>query len=125
MTWYRLVLWVSIIFSGRVLHIVTFLYDILNVIHNGGDDAMQWSEVRRLFPNQFVKLQVLHSYVKNGQEIVEDVAVIEPVADALATKELLKSKDDQLVFHTAHEHIILEIRRDVGLQVDLLPLVLK
>ena len=86
---------------------------------------MQWSEVRRLFPNQFVKLQVLHSYVKNGQEIVEDVAVIEPVADALATKELLKSKDDQLVFHTAHEHIILEIRRDVGLQVDLLPLVLK
>ncbi|MBP1971511.1 hypothetical protein J2Z83_003662 [Virgibacillus natechei] len=44
------------------------------------------------------------------------MAVITPVSDHLATKELLKSKGDELVYHTANESIVLEIRQDVGLR---------
>lgn len=77
---------------------------------------MKWSEVRKLYPNQFVKLKSLSSHVENGQEIIDDMAVVSPVPDEMATKELLNSKGDELVYHTIHENIILEIRQDVGLR---------
>ncbi|MFD2654908.1 hypothetical protein [Gracilibacillus thailandensis] len=77
---------------------------------------MKWSEVREIYPNQFVKLKVLSSYIESGQEFIEDIAVIEPVSDELATKELLQSKGDELVYHTANENIVLEVRQDVGLR---------
>lgn len=34
----------------------------------------------------------------------------------LATKGLLKSKGDELVYHTVNENIVLEFRQDVGLR---------
>lgn len=77
---------------------------------------MNWSEVRKLYPSQFVKLKVLSSHIEKDQEFIEDIAVIKPVSDELATKELLKSKGDELVYHTVHENIVLEIRQDVGLR---------
>ena len=77
---------------------------------------MKWLEVRKLYPNQFVKLKVLSSHIKNGQEIIDEMAVIKPVPDEIATKELLSSKNDELVFHTFHENIMLEMRQDVGLR---------
>ena len=76
--------------------------------------GVKWSEVRKLYPNQFVKLKSLSSYIKDGQEIIDDMAVISPIPDEMATKELLKSKGDELVYHTIHENIVLEIRQDVG-----------
>lgn len=76
---------------------------------------MEWAEVRELYQNQFVKLKVLASYMENSQEFIEDVAVIKPVSDERATRELLNSKGDELVYHTAHEYIVLEVRQDVGL----------
>ncbi|RXJ04448.1 hypothetical protein DS745_03420 [Anaerobacillus alkaliphilus] len=77
---------------------------------------MKWSEVRKLYPNQFVKLKSLSSHIKGGQEIIDDMALISPVPDDIATKELLKSKGDELVYHTIHENIVLEIRQDIGLR---------
>ena len=77
---------------------------------------MKWSEVRNMYPNRFVKIKVLSSQVNKNQEIIEDMAVIKSVPDELATKELLNSKGDKLVYHTAHENIVLEIRQDVGLR---------
>ncbi|MDC3413503.1 hypothetical protein NC797_11905 [Aquibacillus sp. 3ASR75-11] len=77
---------------------------------------MKWSEVRKLYPDQFVKLKVLSSHIKNGQEFIEDIAVIKPISDELATKELLKSKGDELVYHTTNENILLEVRQDVRLR---------
>ncbi|AXF56877.1 hypothetical protein [Salicibibacter kimchii] len=77
---------------------------------------MKWSEVRELYPNQFVKLKVLSSRIENSQELIEDMAVIKPVSEKSATKELLNSKGDKLVYHTANENIVLEVRQDVGLR---------
>ncbi|WP_090871427.1 hypothetical protein [Oceanobacillus limi] len=77
---------------------------------------MKWSEVRKLYPNQFVKLKVLASHIENSQEIIEDIAVIKPVTEKSATKELLNSKGDELVYHTANENVVLEVRQDMGLR---------
>jgi hypothetical protein len=42
---------------------------------------MKWEEVRNLYPNQFVKLEVLHSMIEKDKEVVDEVAVIGSVAD--------------------------------------------
>ena len=86
------------------------------VSKEGAVKDMKWSEVRQLYPSQFVKLKVLSSHIENGQELIEDIAVIKSVSDELATKELLKSKGDEVVYHTAHKNIVLEVRQDVGLR---------
>ncbi|MBW8350900.1 hypothetical protein K0H71_15820 [Bacillus sp. IITD106] len=72
---------------------------------------MKWQEVRKIYPHQFVKIKVLSSHIENGQEFIEDIAIIKPIPDELATKELLKSKGDELVYHTVNENIVLEVRK--------------
>lgn len=42
---------------------------------------MKWQEVQQIFPNQFVKFEILHSEEKDCQEIIDDVAVIGPIRD--------------------------------------------
>ena len=54
---------------------------------------MKWEEVRNLYPNQYVKLNILDFYLEDDKKIVTDVALINVIEDSkLATKELLKSK---------------------------------
>ena len=50
---------------------------------------MDWSEVRKLYPNQFVKLKILSSTINNEQEVIREVALIYPLDEKSATKELL------------------------------------
>ncbi|OPX02306.1 hypothetical protein RA955_11950 [Geobacillus proteiniphilus] len=77
---------------------------------------MKWQEVRLLYPNQFVKLQVLKSHLQGDQEIIEEVAVIGTVSDEDATRELLQSKGNQFVYHTSHKEIVLKVRKTIGLR---------
>ena len=37
---------------------------------------MKWEEVRTIYPNQFVKLQILDYHIVNNMKIVDDMAVI-------------------------------------------------
>lgn len=34
---------------------------------------MKWSEVRNLYPNSFVKLEILESHIQNEKEYVDEV----------------------------------------------------
>jgi len=77
---------------------------------------MKWQDVRKLYPDQFVKIEVLDSHTEKGKKFVDDVAVIEPVNESNATKELLNSKNNTLVYHTSKEKIVLEIRDGLGLR---------
>lgn len=77
---------------------------------------MKWKDVRKLYSDQFVKVEILNSHIEKGKKYVDDVAVIEPVDDSEATKELLNSKDNILVYHTSKEKIVLEIRDGLGLR---------
>ncbi|ADI26726.1 hypothetical protein [Geobacillus sp. C56-T3] len=77
---------------------------------------MKWQEVRSLYPNQFVKVQALKSYLQEDQEIIEEVDVIGTVSNEDATRELLQSKGNQLVYHTSHKEIVLKVRKAIGLR---------
>ncbi|AZO94616.1 hypothetical protein [Halocella sp. SP3-1] len=77
---------------------------------------MKWQDVRKLYPDQFVKIEVLDSHTERRKQFVDDVAVIEPVNESNATKELLNSKNNTLVYHTSKENIVLEIRDGLGLR---------
>ncbi len=37
---------------------------------------MKWEEVRRIYPNKFVKVQILKSHLEGNNKIVDDMAVI-------------------------------------------------
>jgi hypothetical protein len=64
-----------------------------------------------------LKLNILDFHIENGHKIVTDVAVIDRIEDSkVATKELLKSKGDTIVYHTGADKIIIEIRELTGLR---------
>ncbi|PQP82680.1 hypothetical protein C0Q44_14815 [Paenibacillus sp. PCH8] len=77
---------------------------------------MKWEEVQQMFPNQFVKFEVLHSEETENQEVIDEVAVIGPVSDEKATQELLNSRDKTLVYHTSKDQVIVKVRKNVGLR---------
>ncbi len=76
---------------------------------------MKWEEVRRAYPDRFVKLQVLKSHIKDNRRYIEDVAVIDSFEDDKeATRELVRAKDNILVYHTANEKIEIQIKKIFG-----------
>ncbi|MFC9707288.1 hypothetical protein ACFTRD_03930 [Paenibacillus sp. NPDC056933] len=77
---------------------------------------MKWEEVQQMFPNQFVKFEILHSEETENQEVIDEVAVIGPVSDEKATQELLNSRDKTLVYHTSKDQVIVRVRKNVGLR---------
>ncbi|HHW48999.1 MAG TPA: hypothetical protein GXX14_10350 [Clostridiaceae bacterium] len=77
---------------------------------------MKWKEVRKIYPNQFVKFKILKSHVEEDNEYIDEVAVIGPIDDNHATKELLASQKGILVYHTSKENIVLKIRSRIGLR---------
>lgn len=78
---------------------------------------MKWEEVQRLYPNQYVKLKILDFYLEENKKIVTDVALINTIQDAkVATRELLKSKEDTIVYHTGSDKIVIEMRKPIGLR---------
>ncbi|WP_407270393.1 hypothetical protein [Radiobacillus sp. PE A8.2] len=74
-------------------------------------------KVRRLYPNQDVKRNIFDFYFEDDKKIVTDVALINIIEDPkLATKELLNSKSDTIVYHTGSEEIVIEMRKAIGLR---------
>lgn len=43
--------------------------------------TMKWGDVRKTYPNRFVKLKVLKSQVDGNKRIIEDMAVVEVFDD--------------------------------------------
>jgi hypothetical protein len=79
--------------------------------------AMQWEEVRNIYPDQYVKLQILTSHTEGNTKFVDDVALIRAIQDPKeATRELLNSKDGVIVSHTSNEELKIELRTLRGLR---------
>ncbi|MGG6312410.1 hypothetical protein [Paenibacillus macerans] len=73
---------------------------------------MQWQEVRTVYPDQYVLLEILDSYMEDNIQYVEEVALVRAIQDpSEATKELLKCKDNNIVYHTGQEKIAIELRK--------------
>ena len=76
---------------------------------------MKWEEIRKLYPDQYIKLKILDYYLENNRKIVTDVALINVIEDSkLATKELLNSKGNTIVYHTGTDRIVIELRTPTG-----------
>jgi hypothetical protein len=76
---------------------------------------MKWEEVRKIYPNKFVKLQIIESHLDGNIRYIEDMAVIKAFDDNKeATRELVRAKDDILVYHTGNEKIQVEIKKIFG-----------
>lgn len=77
---------------------------------------MRWDEVRKIYPNQFVKLQILASHTDKGKKYIDDMAVIGTINYESATKELMNCKENTLVYYTGNDNITLTIRKRIGLR---------
>lgn len=76
---------------------------------------MKWEDVRKLYPNRFVKLQILKSHIDNQVRYIEDVAVIQAFDDDKeASRALVRATDDVLVYHTGKEKIEIQIKQLFG-----------
>lgn len=72
---------------------------------------MKWEEVRSIYPNQFVKLQILDYHMVDNMKIIDDMAVIKAFQDNKeATKELVRSTGDIIVYHTGNKNIEIEVK---------------
>ena len=78
---------------------------------------MTWKEVRALYPDQFVKFEVIQSHIVDNKEFVDEVAVIKVIADGkAATKEFINCSSNQFVYSTKHEDVIIELVKHVGIR---------
>lgn len=76
---------------------------------------MKWEEVRSIYPDKFVKLQIIQSHIEGNVRYVDDMAVITAFTDNKeATRELVRAKDDVIVYHTGKEKIEIEIKKILG-----------
>ena len=77
---------------------------------------MKWDEVRKLYPDQWVKLKVLNSHTDDNYLYIDELEVIKPIeSDKEATFELTKSTGDKLVYHTSHDIIKTKLIKNLGL----------
>jgi hypothetical protein len=76
---------------------------------------MKWEEVRKTYPDKFVKLQILESHMEEDKKYIDEMAVVKVIEDNReATKELVNSRDNTLVYHTGNEEIYVIVRNIRG-----------
>lgn len=76
---------------------------------------MTWQEVRNLYPDQFVKFEIVESHIDGDKEYVDDVAVIKPIKDGKeAMKEYVHGKKGQYVYSTKNEKLVIDLIKHVG-----------
>lgn len=76
---------------------------------------MLWHEIRQNYPNQWVKLNILKNHIDGNKEFIDEMEIIKTIENDLeAGQELVKCKGNEVVFHTFHENIHLEIRNIFG-----------
>jgi hypothetical protein len=76
---------------------------------------MKWEEVRKIYPNKFVKIQILESHMDGNVRKIDDMSVIKAFNDDKeATRELVRAIDDILVYHTENENIEVTVKQIFG-----------
>lgn len=76
---------------------------------------MKWNEVRNIYPERFVKIHILNSHVENNIRYIDEMAVIQAFENRKeATRELVRAKDEILVYHTGKEKIEVTIKKILG-----------
>jgi len=70
---------------------------------------MKWEEVRKIYPNKFVKLQILEFNFEENIKIIDEMSLIKVIDDNNnAARELFNCEASTIVYHTANEKISVE-----------------
>ena len=78
---------------------------------------MKWQEVRELYPNKFVKIEVIKSHIVDEKEYVDEVAVIKAIEDSKeAMKEFIKCKNKEIIYKTKNKEIIIDVVKHIGIR---------
>lgn len=73
---------------------------------------LNWEEVQKIYPDQYVLLNILTSHIKGDKKYVDEVALIRSISSAKeATNELFHAKQGTFVYHTRNEKVVIEIRK--------------
>ena len=78
---------------------------------------MKWQEVRELYPNKFVKIEVIKSHIVDEKEYVDEVAVIKAIEDSKeAMKEFIKCKNKEIISSTKNKEFIIYVVQHIGIR---------
>ena len=78
---------------------------------------MKWSEVRDLYPNKFVKFEVLEYRTIDNKRLVDDIAIIRIIDDGKeAMREFSQCKEGEFVYNTKNEQIVIEVVKYIGIR---------
>lgn len=78
---------------------------------------MTWDEVRKLYPNQFIKFKIVESHIDGNKEYVDDVAVIKAIEDGKeAMKEFIQRKEVEYIYSTKNEKLIIDLVKHIGIR---------
>ena len=79
---------------------------------------MKWEEVRKLYPNKFIRMEILKSHILNDKEYVEEVELVRIIEDEKeAMQEFMKCRNRQVVYSTKNEEFVIDVIRHVGLRI--------
>lgn len=78
---------------------------------------MKWQEVRELYPNKFVKIEVIESHMVEEKEYVDEVAVIKAIEDSKeAMREFVKCKNKEIIYSTKNKEFIIDVVKHIGIR---------
>lgn len=78
---------------------------------------MTWDEVRKLYPDKFVKFRIVESHVEGDKEYVDEVAIIKAVNDGKeAMKEFIQRKEEEYVYSTKNKNLIIDLVKHIGIR---------
>lgn len=78
---------------------------------------MTWAEVRKFYPDQFVKFEIIESHIEGNKEIVDEIAIIKSIIDSKeAMREFVHRKEGQLIYSTKNEKLIIDIVKYAGIR---------
>ncbi|TYQ18130.1 UNVERIFIED_CONTAM: hypothetical protein Cloal_0539 [Acetivibrio alkalicellulosi] len=78
---------------------------------------MKWSEVRQIYPNRFIKFEVLDYHVVDSKRYIDDLSVIKVINDGKeAMKEFSQCKEGQFIYSTKNEQIVIDVVKHIGIR---------
>jgi len=81
---------------------------------------MKWQEVREMYPNQFVKFEIVESHEDEKIKYVDEVAVIKVIKHGReAMIEFTKCKNGQLIYSTENQSIEIEKVKHIGIRMSM------
>lgn len=78
---------------------------------------MKWDEVRKLYPDKFIKFEIVESHTEGNKMIPDEIALIKVLDNGkTAMAEFLERKEGQFIYSTKNEHLEIEIVKHIGIR---------